>query len=72
MNYSPERAAEILEVKPEAIRRAINLGAIVLGADGLISDEELSGFAVRGFKQHRYDAAGNKLPGELRLPTVRG
>lgn len=63
MDYSPEEAAEILVVKPEVIGRAIKLGAIVLGADGLISQEELSGFAVKGFKQHRYDAAGNKLPG---------
>ncbi|HYW40101.1 MAG TPA: hypothetical protein VE957_18465 [Terriglobales bacterium] len=63
MKYSPEGAAEILKVKPDVIRRAINLGAIVLGADGLISHEELSGFVVKGFKQHRYDAAGNKLPG---------
>jgi hypothetical protein len=61
--YSIERAAETLNVKPDVIRRAIKLGAIVLGADGLISHEELSGFAVEGFKQHRYDAAGNKLPG---------
>jgi hypothetical protein len=63
MNYSSERAAEILAVKPEVIRRAIKLGAIVLGDDGLISHEELTGFAVEGFKQHRYDAVSNKLPG---------
>lgn len=63
MSYSPETAAEILDVKPEVIWRAIKLGAIVLGADGGISHEELSGFAVEGFRQHRYDAAGNKLPG---------
>jgi hypothetical protein len=63
MSYSPEGAAEILAVKPEVIRRAIKLGAIVLRADGLISHEELSGFAVEGFRQHRYDATGNKLPG---------
>jgi hypothetical protein len=63
MHYTPEKAAEMLVVKPEAIRRAIYLGAIVLDSDGLISHDELSGFAAEGFKHHRYGPDGKKLPG---------
>jgi hypothetical protein len=57
------RAAVTLNVKREVIQRAVELGAIVPDADGTISDAELMAFINRGFKNHRYDKNGNKLPG---------
>jgi hypothetical protein len=63
MTYDTEHAAAALKVKSEVISRAVELGALVLDADGLISDSELTGFGVQGFKQHRYDEQGNKKDG---------
>jgi hypothetical protein len=63
MNYSIEEAANAIRVKPDVIKRAIELGAIQLTCDGLISLIDLSGFAAEGFKHKRYDKEGNKLPG---------
>jgi hypothetical protein len=63
MNYSIEEAANTIRVKPEVVKRAIELGAIRLTSHGLISLTELSGFAAEGFKHNRYDREGNKLPG---------
>ena len=57
------RAAATLNVKRQVIQRAVDLGAIVPDADGTISDAELDAFINHGFKNHRYDADGNKLPG---------
>jgi hypothetical protein len=63
MNYSTQEAADAINVKPEVIRRAIELGAIRLTDDSLIAVTELAGFAAKGFKHHRYDGQGRKLPG---------
>jgi len=64
MNWTLKRAEEILQMKPQAIMRAIALGAIVTNPDGLtISDDELRAFIHLGFKNHRYDEQGNKLEG---------
>lgn len=63
MNYSIEKAAKAINAKPVVVKRAIELGAIRLTDDGLITLAELSGFAAEGFKHNRYDRHGNKLPG---------
>lgn len=63
MNYSIEKAADTIKTKPEVIRRAIDLGAIRLTEDGLITLVELTGFAAEGFKHNRYNQQGRKLPG---------
>jgi hypothetical protein len=62
MNYSIEKAADAIKVKPDVIKRAIELGAIRL-TDGLIAMAELAAFAAEGFKHNRYDKEGNKLSG---------
>lgn len=56
-------AAAALNVKRQVIQRAVDLGAIVPDSDGTISDAELIAFINLGFKNHRYDDHGNKLPG---------
>jgi hypothetical protein len=61
--FTIDSAAEVLQVKRQVIQRAVDLGAIVPNADGTISDSELMAFINRGFKNHRYDDNGNKLPG---------
>ena len=58
-----ERIAKTLDMKVEQVRRAVHLGALVIGDDHLISDAELTAFINHGFKNHRYDENGNKLPG---------
>ena len=58
-----KRVARTLGMKVEQVQRAVDLGAIVPDADGTISDAELMAFINRGFKNHRYDENGNKLPG---------
>jgi hypothetical protein len=58
-----ERVAAKLGMKVEHVQRAINLGALVIGDDHLLSDAELTAFISHGFKNHRYDGNGNKLPG---------
>jgi hypothetical protein len=63
MNYSTEKAANAIKAKADVIKRAINLGAIQLTDDGLITPTELAAFAAEGFKHNRYDKEGNKLPG---------
>lgn len=63
MKYSMQEAADTISVKLDVVRRAVELGAIVLKEDGFITDPELEGFAAKGFKQHRYDEQGRKLPG---------
>ena len=63
MNYSIEKAANAIKVKPDVIRRAIKLGAIQLMDDGLITPTELEAFTAEGFKHNRYDGQGKKLPG---------
>jgi hypothetical protein len=63
MSYSIQEAAAAINVKPDVIRRAIELGAIRLTEDTLIAVTELTGFAAKGFKHNRYDGQGRKLPG---------
>jgi hypothetical protein len=63
MNYSIENAADAIKTKPEVVKRAIELGAIQLTDDGLITATELAAFAAQGFKHNRYDQQGNKLAG---------
>jgi hypothetical protein len=58
-----KRVARTLNMKVEQIQRAVYLGALVIGDDHLISDAELMAFINHGFKNHRYDENGNKLPG---------
>jgi hypothetical protein len=61
--FTIEEAAQNTTELPQTIRRAVDLGAIVLDADGLITEAELWGFIERRFNQHRYDDEGNKRPG---------
>jgi hypothetical protein len=61
--FTIEEAARDTSELPQTIRRAVDLGAIVLDADGLIAEAELWGFIEHRFKQHRYDSEGNKRPG---------
>jgi hypothetical protein len=63
MNHSIEEAADVIKTKPDVIKRAIELGAIQLTDDGLITLAELAGFVAEGFKHNRYDQQGNKLAG---------
>ncbi len=63
MDYSIEKAADAINAKPEVIKRAIELGAIQVTGDGLITIAELSAFVAEGFKHNRYDQQGNKLAG---------
>jgi len=63
MNYSIENAADAIKTKPEVVKRAIELGAIRLTCDGVITPTELEAFAAEGFKHNRYDGQGKKLPG---------
>jgi hypothetical protein len=63
MNHSIEEAADVIKTKPDVIKRAIELGAIQLTDDGLITLAELVGFVAEGFKHNRYDQQGNKLAG---------
>jgi len=62
-SFTVDGAAEALQVKREVIQRAVDLGAILPDADGRISDAELHAFINLGFRSHRYDEHGNKLPG---------
>jgi hypothetical protein len=63
MNYYIDKAANAINVKPDVIKRAINLGDIQLTDDGLITPTELAAFAAEGFKHNRYDRYGKKLRG---------
>jgi len=63
MNYTIEKAADAIKTKSDVIKRAIDLGAIQLTDDGLITVAELAGFVAEGFKHNRYDEQGRKLPG---------
>jgi hypothetical protein len=62
-NEEIKRVASTLGMKVEQVQRAVYLGALVVGDDHLISDAELTAFINHGFKNHRYDESGNKLPG---------
>jgi hypothetical protein len=62
-NEEIKRVAKTLGMKLEQVQRAVYLGALVIGDDHLISDAELTAFINHGFKNHRYDENGNKLPG---------
>ena len=61
--FTIDEAAKVVHEIPQTIRRAVDLGAILLDADGLITEAELRGFIEHRFKQHRYDSEGNKRPG---------
>ena len=63
LRFTIEEAAQAVCEIPQTIRRAVDLGAIVLDADGLVTEAELWGFVEHRFKQHRYDSEGKKRPG---------
>jgi hypothetical protein len=42
------------------VRRAMDLGAMQIDADGLIPETELEGFIREGFKHHRYENGKKK------------